>query len=502
MRAIREHLRDFIALAVLLVIALGVTYYIIQEQRLRIPVLEERPFELKAEFSDAGAVVPGQGQTLQVAGVRIGDVQEVELENGNAVVTFAVERDFLPIYKDATILLRPKTGLEDMFFQMDPGTEKAGEIDEGGTLTVENTAPDVELHEVLEALDADTQAYLRLLLVGAGKGLDGRGRDLGELLGSLGPINRDLARLNSKVAERKENLRRLITNFNRLTLTVGRAEDDLAELVTTSNASLGAIADQDLNVQRAVSLLPGTLAQARETLNAITPFANELGPTFNELRPFARNLPELNDSTEKFATAVTPVIRSEIRPFVRSAGEPVADLNVAAKRIEKTSPRLRGVLGSLNTLLNMASNNPGGAEPPGTPRRNEGYLYWAAWLGHNSNSVFEVADGNGLQRRIYLTASCANLTEILASNALAPVVTGLGPLFNSGGPCDPTAQAGAGGTGGGGGGLPLPLNERSGADAGTPSAEPEAGSEPAPSTEPDPTTESSAENPPAAVGGP
>ncbi len=126
MRAIREHLRDFIAIAVLLVVALATTYYIIQEQRLRIPILEEKPFELKAEFSDSGAVVAGQGQTIQVAGVRIGDVQEVELEEGNAVVTFAVDREFLPIYKDATILLRPKTGLEDMFFQIDPGTREVG----------------------------------------------------------------------------------------------------------------------------------------------------------------------------------------------------------------------------------------------------------------------------------------------------------------------------------------------------------------------------------------
>jgi phospholipid/cholesterol/gamma-HCH transport system substrate-binding protein len=487
LREVRKQIPNVIAIIVLIVVALATTYYIVQEQRLRIPILEEKPFELKAEFTDAGAVVAGQGQTIQVAGVRIGDVQDVELEAGRAVVTFAVDREFLPIYRDATILLRPKTGLEDMFFQLDPGTERSGEVEEGSTLSVENTAPDVELHEILEALDADTQAYLRLLLVGAGKGLDGRGRDLGELLGSLGPINRDLERLNRRVAERKENLRRLITNFNRLTLTVGRAEDDLAELITTSNASLGAIAEQDLNVRRTVRLLPGTLAQARETLNAITPFANQLGPTFNELRPFARNLPELNASTEEFANNITPVIRDEIRPFVRTARGPVPDLNVAAQRIERTSPRLQSVLKSLNTLVNMASNNPGGAEPPSTPNRNEGYLYWAAWLGHNSNSVFEVADGNGLYRRIYLTLTCANATQVLSSSPLAGIVTGLGPLFEAGGPCDPTEGAG------GGGGLPLDEGSTSGGAAST---------EGEPSAEPEPETTEQTSEAPAAVAGP
>ena len=64
-------------------------YYIFQQQRLRIPILEEKPFELKAEFETAQAVVPGQGQTIRVAGVRVGDVSDVEVEDGVGVVTFA-----------------------------------------------------------------------------------------------------------------------------------------------------------------------------------------------------------------------------------------------------------------------------------------------------------------------------------------------------------------------------------------------------------------------------
>ena len=97
--------------------------------------------------------------------------------------------------------MRPTTGLKDMFFDMDPGTKAAGEFEEGETVTVANTAPDVNLDEVLEILDGDTQAYLRLLLVGAGKGLEGRDKELGELLGGLGPINKDLKQLNTRGRE-------------------------------------------------------------------------------------------------------------------------------------------------------------------------------------------------------------------------------------------------------------------------------------------------------------
>jgi phospholipid/cholesterol/gamma-HCH transport system substrate-binding protein len=430
MTAIRKHLRDFVAVAGLVVIALAVTAYIVEEQRLRIPVFEEKPFELKAEFETVQAVVPGQGQTIRVAGVRVGDVSDVSLENGRGVVTFQIDRKFLPVYKDATILMRPTTGLKDMFFELDPGTASAGEYDEGSTVPVANTAPDVNLDEILGALDSDTQAYLKLLIVGAGKGLDGRDKDLGHVLGGLGPINRDLAKLNSEVAKRKENLARLIHNFNLLATTVGRADHDLTELVSSSNGALEAIARQDPNVQRAVSLLPGTLQQATETLTHTAQLAKVLGPAFDDLRPFARNLDELNGSTRQLAEAAAPVLENEIRPFVRAARKPVPDLRTAAEEFSAATPPLTTVASKINRLGNMAAFNPKGAEPSGTPGRDEGYLYWAGWLGHLGDSVFSVGDGNGFFRRIYFTVGCDQLLEIVQSSsaaeqALKEIVTGL-----------------------------------------------------------------------------
>src|SRR5215212_9431162 len=243
--AILKHLRDFIAISVLVVAALVVTYILVQHQRLRIPLLEEKPFELKAEFQTAQAVVPGQGQTIRVAGVRIGDVQNVELEHGTGVVTFAIDRTYLPIYKNATLLLRPATGLKDMFFELDPGSKAAGEVENGGTIPLANTAPDVNLDEILSALDGDTQAYLRVLLVGAGQGLKGQSQNLGKVLGSLGPINSDLDRLNSMVSQRRHQLSDLVHNLNVLTAEIGNHRGDVTSFVRASNDALSAITPQD-----------------------------------------------------------------------------------------------------------------------------------------------------------------------------------------------------------------------------------------------------------------
>lgn len=444
--AIRKNLRNFIAIVGLILFAGAISYYILQEQRLRIPILEEKPFQFQAEFDNAQGVVAGQGQTLRVAGVRVGDVSKVELVDGRAVVTFDVDRKYLPVYEDATILMRPLTGLRDMFFSLDPGTRDAegGEIEEGDMLPLTNTAPDVPLDQILEVLDNDNQAYLRAILVGAGKGLEGRGRDLGRILGSLGPINRDLEQLNTEVAKRDENLSSLVHNLGNLTGSIGNQDEDIMRLVTESNDTLAALAQEDPDIQSAVSQLPGALSQTREALVAADDLGAALGPAFEDLRPFARNLPELNSSTQELAETVTPIIHEDIRPLVRAAREPIPDIKRGAAKLSKTAPGLTTIARKLNVLGNMAAYNPRGAEdctatdcPPG---RDEGYLYWAAWLGHNSVSIFKAQDANGLYRRIYFTAGCEELLNILTGSPGGPeitgLITGLGPLFAPGGACD------------------------------------------------------------------
>src|SRR5436190_10825267 len=127
MRAIRKHMSDFVALIVLIVVALFAVGYIVvhQDARGTIPLLESQPFSVKAEFSDAQAVIPGQGQTVRVAGVQVGKIGDVETKNGVAVVTLNIEPKYwnrLAIRSDASALLRPRTGLKDMFVALDPGS--------------------------------------------------------------------------------------------------------------------------------------------------------------------------------------------------------------------------------------------------------------------------------------------------------------------------------------------------------------------------------------------
>ena len=85
-RVIRKNLGPFTAILVLVALAAVVGSYILNEQRFRFPLAEPTPFRVNVEIDNAQAVTPGQGQTAQVAGVRIGDIAEVKLRDGRASI--------------------------------------------------------------------------------------------------------------------------------------------------------------------------------------------------------------------------------------------------------------------------------------------------------------------------------------------------------------------------------------------------------------------------------
>ena len=192
--AIRKHWVDFLAIFGMAIIGLAIGVYILNQQSLRFPLVQEKPKQIEIELSNAQAVQPGQGQTVRVAGVEVGRIADVEVEDGVAVVTLEIEKDYENLIRsDATALLRPKTALKDMFIEVNPGTAQA--VPEGGRIGVANTLPDIDPDEIYAALDADTRPYLKLLVAGAGKGLRDRGDDLREVFRRLEPIHRDLARV-------------------------------------------------------------------------------------------------------------------------------------------------------------------------------------------------------------------------------------------------------------------------------------------------------------------
>jgi phospholipid/cholesterol/gamma-HCH transport system substrate-binding protein len=304
--AIRKHLRDFVAVIGLIVISGAVASYILANQRLTlpgwVPVVGQEFYEIEAELSTAQAVTPGQGQTVNVAGVEVGEIKSVKLDDGRAIIGMKIQPKYSRIYKDATVLLRPKTGLRDMVAELEPGTKAAGRLPEGGRIPVSQTLPDVNLDEILAALDADTRDYLQLLLNDGGEALRGNGRNLADTIRRIEPTAKLSRRVNEALAERRTNIKRGIHNFSLLVDELGDKDDQVAEFVTDSNAVFASLASQDAALRETLRELPSSLTVTQDALGSAEALADELGPTLQALRPSARTL--------------GPTLRA-VRPFLR-----------------------------------------------------------------------------------------------------------------------------------------------------------------------------------------
>jgi phospholipid/cholesterol/gamma-HCH transport system substrate-binding protein len=417
MTAIRKRAGDFVAILILFAIAVGVGGYILSNQRLRFPIVEEKPFQLKAEFSTAQAVTPGQGQTVRVAGVRIGDIGEVKLREGRAIVTMEIDPEYKDlVHTDASALLRPKTGLKDMFIELNPGSHDAPTAREGWTLPIRNTLPDVNPDEIYGALDADTRDYLKLLVNGGGAGLQARGDELQELFARFEPTNRDIARVTSEVEKRRANLRRLINSLQRLNAELASRDDDIAQLVSASSRVFRAFASENQDVSAAIREFPGALRQTTDTLGRVETFAEVLRPTADRLRPAVRALDRANTAIQPLAREATPLLRERIRPFVRQARPVVRDLRQPGRQLADATPDLTRSFVVLNHLFDLFSYNQNGREGPEQAGRDEGYLFWIAWVTHQTIHVFSTGDAHGSYRPVFLGGPCGTLESIKAED--------------------------------------------------------------------------------------
>ena len=405
-RAIGKYWRDAVAMLALFLLAVGIGGYILSQQRLRFPFVEDKPQVIKVELEDAQAVTPGQGQTVRVAGVEIGAIGKVNVEDGVAVVDMEIMPEYNGlIRKDATVLLRPKTALKDMLLEVDPGEGRP--VADGGRIPVANTSPDIDPDEIFASLDTDARSYLKVLISSGGQGLEGRGEDLRKTLLRLEPLHRDLARLNGAVADRRVSLKKLVRDYGEIVQELDGKDKELVRLVRGSNQVFSALAAEESNVSATVNKLPGALRQTESTLSKVDTFGDRLGPALNALRPAFRRLDETNAAVRPFVTEAAPIVRDQIRPFTRRAKPYTASLGRAARDTSRALPDLTTSFSELNRFFNIGAYNPGGAEGLSGDierdrDREEGYLYWLAWTAQNGVSLFNTSDATGPFRRTTL----------------------------------------------------------------------------------------------------
>jgi phospholipid/cholesterol/gamma-HCH transport system substrate-binding protein len=418
-RQSRGRSKDTIAIVFLVVAGVAMTLFVFTQQKASLPswapFVGEEFVHITGEFETAQAVAPGQGQAVDIAGIQVGKITSVALEDGHAVVGMDIEPKYIDlIHPDATLLMRPKTNLNDMVVEVAPGTAK-GHLEEGDNIPLAQTESNTNLDAFLATLDADTRQYLQLLLAGGAEGVGGRGHQLSGAFRRFQPFVHYLADINKAVAQRRTALAGVIHNFGQLTTELGRRDAEVERFVSGSQAALGNFANEQQAIQESLVEFPATLAALPAGLGSASTASLAARPALIGLIPQAQALGPALKSTERFFEKTTGPIRDQIRPFTRQVRPVLTHTKQASADLQKTVSGFGNSLGALNSLFNELAYKPSG---------KESYLFYLPWANHNINATYNIADAGGPVQRGLVMVTCTG-------SSLAYGVAGLSPFIKT-----------------------------------------------------------------------
>src|SRR5215210_3473987 len=218
------------------------------------------PYELKAMFRDVQNLKTRS--PVRIAGVEVGKVTKVEPKDGGgaAEVTMALRDDALPLRDDARAQIRSRIFLEGNFFiDIQPGSPSRGELEDGSTLPITQTASTVTLPEILDTLDSDVRTDLQTFLHEYGTvALRGGGAEaFNKGIPSFKPAYRYGALTNDALlgVDPDHDVQRLLRGQQRTFSALGDDPAALKELVTDLNTTAGAIASEDAALEAAIPAL-------------------------------------------------------------------------------------------------------------------------------------------------------------------------------------------------------------------------------------------------------
>lgn len=280
------------------------------------------PFVLRAVFTaNTNLHIPSP---VRIAGVDVGEVTAVQRIRGSGsagVVVMRIDRDGLPIHADATVQIRSRIFLEGNFYvELHPGTPEAPILDSGATLPAANTSGPVQLDRILSSLDTGARANLQKLVQGFGAALNRRGTD--GRTGAQG-LNRALSYSadafeassivnQALLGERPSDLTGAVRGESRVFSALAASGAALPGLVSSFDATMGALAEHQQDLSAALALLPSVLRSAlradrvlqasfaptRAFASALTPSIRQLGATIAVGTPWLQQLAKLSSQAE------------------------------------------------------------------------------------------------------------------------------------------------------------------------------------------------------------
>lgn len=419
-RVLERYGVPFAAIIVIMIIGLTAAIGILSNQRFYlpkwVPILGSDFVDYTIDFSSAKAVVPGQGQTVAISGVTVGDISDVQLVNGRGRVTVKIRREYASrIHTDATAMLRPRTPLEDMIIQLDPGTKAAPLLKEGGNIPVAQTMTPVGFDELLSEFDGDTRQYLAILLQQSGKAFAGEGgRDFGRLLRGLEPATTNTAKVARALRDYDTSIARSVTNLRNVMRALSKDQDGLADLVSNSADAFEGVAKSDQQLARAVQASPEAFKETQNLLERAGTIAQQGGEAARRLERPSAKLDQGFKNLIDFMDRATPSLRDDLRPLARDAQAPLGKLQQPVADLAASASNIRTGTSTLTDLFDGLAYKP-------TKTKDLSALTLAGWLGHASMNLTSLQDSAGAVARGIFYNDCFLYTALNSLYSDSPV---------------------------------------------------------------------------------
>jgi phospholipid/cholesterol/gamma-HCH transport system substrate-binding protein len=183
--------------------------------------------EYDAVFRDVTGV--NTGDDIRIAGVKVGSVEEIEIENRDlARITFSVDAE-TPLDRSTRARIRYRNLVGQRYIALMPGVGPSGVLAEGATIPLSHTQPALDLtvlfngfkplFQALSPEDVNKLSY-EIIRVFQGEG------------GTMESLLAHTASVTNTIANRDRVIGALIDNLNDVLTTLSRRDEELSSLIT------------------------------------------------------------------------------------------------------------------------------------------------------------------------------------------------------------------------------------------------------------------------------
>lgn len=275
---------------------------------------QESAYELKLVVPSAAQLTVGS--PVWIDGAEVGGVTRLEERDGKAIVTVDLPGADVPLHDGTTTRIEWKSVLGERVVTVYPGPAQNAPIPSGALY--EAHSAQIEVDQVLAALDAPTRDRLNSLLQGLNRTLDGREADLQATLRSAGPAVQALGEILHAVGRDGPAIRAVVTQLHEVTAPLAQRQTAIADVVGDLTALTGAVAAEQDQLRDGLRELPATLDTARATLDKVAPASSATVPLLNDVRPATERLPSIAADLSPVMRDLEPVV-AQLRPTLEAA---------------------------------------------------------------------------------------------------------------------------------------------------------------------------------------